>query len=156
MHPPLRYAFILCASLFATGTLAADYTLERAIEVPSSPQDSWNFVGDFCDIDDWHPAISACRLKVIDGALHRVLTLADGGEFVEKRVAVEPGLSYTYRIVSSPLVLDSYTSTLSITAGDPTTITWSGRFSSDDPGMEEVVAGIYETGLAAIGAHLSK
>ncbi len=52
--------------------------------------------GDFCDIDDWHPAIADCVLKVEDGALHRILTTVEGGEFVEKRIAFEARQSYTH------------------------------------------------------------
>ncbi|AVO36832.1 SRPBCC family protein [Pukyongiella litopenaei] len=150
---------ITLAALAAVSPLAAwaeQYAVERSLQITSSPDAAWNLIGDFCDIDDWHPAVSTCELKVIDGALHRILATTDGAKLVEKRVASEPGHSYTYRITDSPLPVEKYTATLSITRGDSSTITWSGRFSSDDPQSEALIAGIYETGLAAIRDQLSQ
>ena len=91
-----RLCKTLCALLFgavATSATAENYAVERSLPIPSASEDVWNMIGDFCDIDDWHPAVTTCVLKVIDGSLHRVLTLTNGSEFVEKRIAVEPGLS---------------------------------------------------------------
>ena len=135
---------------------AADYTVSRSVSLSAPPHEIWQAIGDFCDIDDWHPAIASCALKAQDGAVHRLLTLEDGAEFLEKLVAFDAaGLNYTYSIVSSPLPLTDYTATLSVTAGDPSTVAWSGRFSSDDPGMEAVFGGIYDAGLAEIEARFS-
>ncbi len=111
--------------------------------------------GDFCDIDDWHPAIADCALKAKDGALHRILTTVEGGEFVEKRIAFEAGQSYTYSIVSSPLPIENYTATFSIESLNGSLISWIGHFSSDDPSMEAAIAGIYEAGLSAIESGLA-
>lgn len=150
MNPILKISLATLFGATTTVAWAEQYSVERSLQISSSPDSAWHYVGDFCDIDDWHPAVSACNLKVIDGALHRVMTLVDGAKFVEKRIAVEPGRSYTYRIVSSPLTLEKYTATFSITPGENSTITWSGRFSTDDPEMEKTIAGIYEAGLSAI------
>ena len=137
--------------------LAADYSVSRSVTISASPYEAWQAIGDFCDIDDWHPGFAACALKAQDGAVHRLLTMEDGTEFLEKLVAVDlSSLNYTYSIVTSPLPLTDYTATLSITVGDPSTVTWSGSFSSDDPGMEAVIGGVYESGLAAIEARFSK
>lgn len=153
--------FLLASCVVFLGTTnsavsAESYAVERTLPIPSDTEEVWNMVGDFCDVDDWHPAVATCVLKVIDGSLHRVLTLNDGAEFIEKRIAVEPGLSYTYTIVSSPLAVERYTATFSISHGHASAITWSGRFKSDDPEMEAIFAGIYEAGLEAIEARLSE
>lgn len=145
------------AALFFASTgasLAEQFKVEQYIEFDAPSAEIWNMVGDFCDIDDWHPAIKGCVLKVIDGKLHRVLTLTDGGEIVEKRIAVEPGLSYTYMIVSSPLPVEKYVATLSVESRNPNRISWSGSFRSDDPNAEQFVIDIYESGLAAIEARI--
>ena len=131
---------------------AADYRVQRSVEVQAAGIELWHAIGDFCDVDDWHPAISGCSLKVSDGRLQRVLVTVDGAQFVERRIAAEAGLSYTYRIVDSPLAVEKYTATLSIQPGETTTVSWSARFSADDPGMAAAVAGVIETGLAAIEA----
>ena len=81
----------------------------------------------------------------------------DGGAtFVEKLIASEPGLSYTYSIVEGPLPLERYTGTMSIERGDMVEVTWSSRFKSTDPEMEALVAGVYEAGLAALKDHVEK
>ena len=129
---------------------AADYNVVRNVHLDTPSTEVWRVIGDFCDVDDWHPDVTACRLKVIDGGLHRVLTTADGVEFVERRIASEAGLSYTYRLVSGPLPVENYTATLSIEAGDATRISWSARFASEDPAMEQAVTGLIDKGLAAI------
>lgn len=155
MNKAFILAFGAVIGLAATAAMAERYKVERMLETTHSPDAAWDMIGDFCDLDDWHPAISGCRLTVIDGKLHRILDLAGGGEIVERRVAEEPGLSYTYSIVTSPLPLDRYTGTLSITRGEPSVITWSGQFDSDDPESENLIGSIYEAGLAAIEARLA-
>jgi hypothetical protein len=142
------------SALLATAGWAGDYKVQRTVQLTASATDAWNMAGDFCDIDDWHPAIVACALKVKYGALHRILTTVGGAEFVEKRIAVDPGQSYTYSTVSSPLPVQKYTATFSIDLLNGSSISWSGRFSSDDPSMEATIAGFYETGLAAIETSL--
>lgn len=132
------------------------YTVSRTIETDAPADEVWHAMGDFCDLDDWHPAFVGCQLKTIDGGLHRILTMDGGGEFVEKLIASEPGLSYTYTIVEGPLPLESYTGTMSITPGQPVEVTWSSRFKSVDPDMEALVASVYEGGLAALKALLEE
>ncbi len=155
MKPSAFTILTVLAAVVAQASAAENYKVERKLTV-SSADAAWHVAGDFCDIDDWLPAIETCRLRVIDGGLHRVLTLADGAEFVEKRIAEEPGISYTYTIESSPLPLEKYVATMAITRGAEPTLTWSGSFSSDDPSMEDVIGGIYDAGLASIGAMLGK
>lgn len=147
--------FTLGIAMFAVAASASmafadSYTVNRSIDITADPELVWQAVGDFCDIDDWHPAVVACALKAQDGSVHRRLTIADGAEFFEKLVAVEQNVSYTYSIVDSPLPVTNYVATMSISRGDPNQITWSGRFRSDDPEMEAVIANIYETGLAEL------
>ena len=67
-------ASLLCA----TAAWPADFQVKRSLELPASTPQVWHLIGDFCDIDDWHPDVSACALKVVDGALVRVLTMGAG------------------------------------------------------------------------------
>ena len=147
---------ILMFAASASMAMADSYTVNRSIEITADPEAVWQAVGDFCDVDDWHPAVMACALKAQDGSVHRRLTLADGAEFFEKLVAVEQNVSYTYRIVESPLPVTNYVATFSIARGNPNQITWSGRFRSDDPEMEAVIAGIYEAGLAELSSQFGE
>ncbi len=136
--------------------IAENYTVERAITLDGNAVEIWQAIGDFCDIDDWHPSISDCALKARDGAVFRRITVGEDAEVWEKLIAVEAGLSYTYSITDAPFPLDRYVATLSLTRGKPHRITWSGKFKSDDPNMEQAVAGIYEAGLAEIESRFAK
>ena len=152
MKPTVLITAAAISGSLATGAWPADYQVQRTLQLPSPSTEVWHVVGDFCDIDDWHPDITACATKVIDGKLHRVLTGADGGKIVQQRIAAEPGLSYTYKLANSPLPIEKYTATFSIEPNDGTLVSWSARFSTEDPAMEAAIAEMYETGLSAIEA----
>lgn len=150
MKPTALMTVTAIAGILAAEARSADYQVQRSIQLPASSTEVWHLVGDFCDIDDWHPDISACDLKVIEGRLHRVLKTTDGGEIVEQRIAAEAGLSYTYKIAASPLPIDRYTATFSIEPGEGSRVSWSARFSSDDPATEAAIIDMFATGLSAI------
>jgi hypothetical protein len=77
----------------------------------------WKKVGDFYGIAAWHPAIEKCVLSA-DGK-QRTLSLKGGGTVVE---ALEnwddANRSYTYTILSGPLPVANYHSTIGV-ADDP-------------------------------------
>ena len=154
MKPKMMISALLLSNVVAGGAMAADFNVTRSLDLDADSTEVWRVIGDFCDVDDWHPDITTCSLKVMDGRLHRVLVTTDGAEFVERRIASEAGLSYTYRLVSGPLPVEKYTATLSIQPGEGTKVTWSARFSSDNAGMEAAVAGLFDKGLAAIEGKL--
>lgn len=141
---------LMSMTLCATTAWSADYQVTRTLELTAPATEVWNLIGDFCDIDDWHPSVSACSLKVVDGSLVRVIITRTGDEIIQKRIAEEPGLSYTYTTVSSSMPLQKFTATLSLEPFDKPLLAWSARFSSDDPGMEQAVVGEFEAGIAAI------
>ncbi len=150
-----KFSTIAASLLCATAAWPADFQVKRSIELQSSTPQVWHLIGDFCDIDDWHPQVSSCALKVIDGSLVRVLTTDTGEEMTQKRIAREEGLSYTYKTVSSSLPVENFTATLSIQPGGNLLIEWIANFSSDDPGMEGVVVDDIEAGLSAIESILA-
>ncbi|MCG6904878.1 MAG: SRPBCC family protein [Rhodobacter sp.] len=142
------------AGFLATGAGAANYQVQRTLQLPFPSTEVWHLIGDFCDIDDWHPDISGCALKAVEGRLERILTTTEGAAIVEQRIAVESGLSYTYKISASPLPIEGFTATFSIEPIDGARVTWSARFSSDDPSMEAAIIELFETGLAAIESNI--
>ena len=147
---------LIAASLFcATAAWPADFQVKRSIELPASPSLAWQLIGDFCDIDDWHPQVFSCALKVLDGSLVRVLTTDTGDQVTQKRIAREEGLSYTYRVVNSTLPIEKFTATLSVQPGENLLVEWIANFSSEDPKMEDVVVGDIEAGLSAIESILA-
>lgn len=150
MKPFKILAVVAISGVLATSAWAADYHVTRTLQLTHSKADIWRHVGGFCDVDDWHPEIVECELKVIDGKLHRVLTTYSGVQFVDQRIAKERGLSYTYRTSEAPLPIGNFISTLSIEPIDGARVTWSANFSSEDPAMEAKVIELIEEGLAGI------
>jgi hypothetical protein len=86
--------FTLVAALLAvsaTSAIAEDYAITSTVTVAADAADVWQVVGDFCDIDDWHPGIVGCVLEARDGVVHRQLTLGDGAGVLERLVSATPG-----------------------------------------------------------------
>ncbi|MCK8482966.1 SRPBCC family protein [Aliiroseovarius sp. S2029] len=145
-----KFSPVAASLLCATTAWSADFQVKRSLELPSTTPQVWHLIGDFCDIDDWHPKVSSCSLKVLDGSLVRVLKTDTGDQVTQKRIAQEEGLSYTYKTISSALPIEKYTATLSVQPGENLLIEWIANFSSDDPAMERVVVDDIEGGLSAI------
>jgi hypothetical protein len=113
-------------------------------------------VGDFCGIASWHPAIEKCTLSA-DGK-QRTLSLKGGGTVVE---ALEnwdnANHSYTYTILSGPLPVTNYHSTITVT-GDAkgSTLKWTGKFDAKgapDADVKKTMDGAYEAGAKALTAN---
>jgi hypothetical protein len=134
--------------------LAAE--VAEKVEVKATPAAAVALIGDFCGIKNWHPVIVGCEMKMEGGANVRTLTAKDGAKFVEKEVASD-ATSYTYTILTSPLPLKDYKSTIGVSgSGDTATITWTGSFTPDAPdnGVEKVVSSIYSAGLTGLKTKL--
>lgn len=145
-----KISAIVASLLCATPAWPADFQVKRSLELPASTPQVWHLIGDFCDIDDWHPNVSSCALKAMDGSLVRVLTTDSGAQVIHKRIAQEDGLSYTYKTVGTTLPIEKFTATFSVQPGENLLIEWIANFSSDDPAMEHVVVTDIEGGLSAI------
>ena len=150
MSSLVKFSVAAASLLYATAAWPEDFQVKRSLELPSSTPQVWHLIGDFCDIDDWHPNVSACSLKVLDGSLTRVLTMDTGEQVIQTRIAQEEGLSYTYRTVSSALPIEKFTATLSVQPGENLLIEWIANFSSVDLAMESAVVADIEEGLLAI------
>lgn len=145
----LAAAALTCAGSTALGQ---EYNVTQAITVDAEAAVVWATVGGFCDIAAWHPGIVSCVLDEQDGRTLRTLTLGDGAVVVEGLITAVDGQSYTYDMLEAPLPVANYTATLSLTPGRPTTVTWTGRFTSEVPEMEGALQALYDSGLAAIAA----
>jgi hypothetical protein len=139
-----------------SSAFAEDYSITSSVTIAADSATVWAAIGDFCDVDDWHPGIVSCVLAARDGAVHRQLTLGDGAPVLEKLTSVEAGVSYSYEIIEAPLPITAYASTLSVTSGNPTTVTWEGTFKSDVPEMEGAIQGLYDGGLGALSDRLNQ
>ncbi|MEN3792054.1 SRPBCC family protein [Fulvimarina sp. MAC3] len=140
--------------LFATPAFALEVSTET--EVAAAPQKVWSTIGGFCAIAEWHPAVASCEEREVDGAPHRILSLEGGGTIEEALVSRDDtGMTYTYRIVESPLPVANYESTIAVSGeGDTSMLSWEGTFDAAEGASDEdaigAITGIYESGLAAI------
>jgi hypothetical protein len=116
----------------------------------------WAKVGDFCGIAQWHPAIANCVLSA--DKKDRTLSLKGGGTIVEHLVRwSDAHHSYTYRIVSSPLPVENYESTIHVFAaksGSGSVISWKGHYSAKAPASDadakKAIDGVYDGGLTSL------
>lgn len=163
----LLHTLIAAATLLAVAQMANATNIEvtKSVDVDASPATVWKLIGDFNHLDVWHPAVANSTVKGTDnkvGAV-RTLTLAGGGgEIVEKLQGYDAkGMHYTYAILSGPLPVDHYTSTLTVSdAGNgKAKVTWKGNFDAKgapDEKAKEVISGVYEGGLNRIASDFKK
>jgi hypothetical protein len=148
------------ATIFAAATTvlvsaSAALALDSSVTMTSSmsPDALWKKVGDFCGIASWHPAIEKCALSA-DGK-QRTISVKGGGTIVETLESVDnSNRTYTYTIVSSPLPVANYHSTISVSP-DPkgSAVKWIGKYDAkgaSDADAKKVIDGIYESGEKAL------
>jgi hypothetical protein len=149
----LALAFVASATFAAGGTLSVS---EKA-DLSAPAASVWGAIKDFNGWQGWHPVIANSELAKgknnTKGAV-RILTTKDGARITEELVAYNAsGMTYSYRIIDSPLPVTNYTSTLKVakTKAGGSTFVWSSKFkakagTSDDE-AKKVIAGIYRAGL---------
>ena len=148
-------AGLLSVGLCLTAT-AAQAVESKASKTTSESVDAvWRKIGDFCGIANWHPAVAKCELSA--DKKERTLTLKGGGTIVEDLVSwSDKTHSYTYKIVSSPLPVDNYVSTIHVAAaksGAGSVIHWRGQYTAkgaSDADAKKTIDGIYGAGLTSL------
>jgi Polyketide cyclase / dehydrase and lipid transport len=151
----MRIATISAAATALLISAGAAFALDSSVTMTSSmsPDALWKKIGDFCGIGDWHPAVEKCVLSA-DGK-QRTLSLKGGGMIVEALESVDnAGRTYTYTILSSPLPVANYHSTITVSP-DPkgSSLKWVGQYDSkgaSDADAKKVIDGIYESGEKAL------
>lgn len=133
-----------CVSAFA---IESDYKASSN----QSADAVWAKIGDFCGIGNWHPAVAKCEISE-NNAL-RTLSLKGGGTIQERLLNWDAANhNYTYHIVSSPLPITDYFSTISvIPAGSGSEIEWKGYYNAakgtSDDAAKKILDGIYKAGV---------
>ena len=151
----MRIAAISAAAATVLISTGIAFALNSSVTMTSSmsPDALWKKVGDFCGIGDWHPAVEKCVLGA-DGK-QRTLSLRGGGTLVEALEAVDnANHTYTYTILSGPLPVANYHSTISVSP-DPkgSSLKWVGKYDAKgapDADAKKVIDGIYESGEKAL------
>jgi hypothetical protein len=152
----MRIAMISAAVTTLLISTGAAFALDSSVTMTSSmsPDALWKKVGDFCGIASWHPAFPKCVLSA-DGK-QRTLTIAgNGGTILEGLESFDDAKhTYTYVILSGPLPVANYRSTISVLP-DPkgSSVTWVGKYDAKgvpDGDAKKTVDGAYEAGLKAL------
>jgi hypothetical protein len=154
----MRVAFLaglLSVGLCLTAT-AAQVIESNASRTTSESVDAvWRKIGDFCGIANWHPAVAKCELSA--DKKERTLTLKGGSTLVEHLVSWNDKThSYTYKIVSGPLPVDNYISTLHVAtakSGSGSVIYWRGQYTAkgaSDADAKNAIDGVYSAGLTSL------
>ncbi|MGU3663864.1 SRPBCC family protein [Methylobacterium sp. A49B] len=144
---------VALASVLATPALALEVT--KTATVAASPDTVWKTIGGFCGIGDWHPVIEKCVLSKKGGKEERTLSLKGGGTIVEEEQSRnDKKMDYTYTILSGPLPVQDYKSTIRVEKdGSGSKVTWTGTFKAKgapDDKAQEAIAGVYDAGLKGI------
>ena len=151
----LKTTIAAAAALLLTAGAASALEASKTVDIKAPPAKVWATIGDFCGIAQWHPAIANCTPSMDGKKKIRTLDLKGGGQIVERQVSrKEKKMEYTYAIVSGPLPVDHYRSTIAVTpSADGSTVTWSGTFvakGADDAKATAAIQGIYDSGLEAL------
>src|ERR1700678_2797319 len=150
----MRYTAFAALAVLGISTASA-FALDSNVTMTSSLSTDalWKKVGDFCGIAAWHPAIEKCVLSA-DGK-QRTLSLKGGGTIVEAlENRDDANHAYTYTIISGPLPVANYHSTISVSP-DPkgSSLKWVGAYDAkgaSDADAKKVIDGIYDAGEKAL------
>ena len=143
-------AALSAACLAAPAAQAA--SVSKKVEIAAAPDKVWAAIGGFCDIGSWLTIVTRCEMTEADGKKVRTLTTGDGGTLVETLERWDDaGMSYTYRIQSSPLPMEDYIATIKVSGkGKASTVEWSSSFNAKGAPEADVVktiSGIYQVGF---------
>lgn len=149
---------------------SAPLEVTRSIEIASPPDRVWAVVGNFGDMSYFAAVVA--KTEIVKGRDNRVgarrlITLKDGGQITETLTARQTGpYRLSYRMDAGPLPVSRYRSTLQVMpAGEGSRVTWTGRFRpaanspaapGDGKDAADLIAGIYDNGLAAMKAAAEK
>ena len=152
-----RVAVACAVALCTTAGFAANViSVKEKVELSAPPDKAWALIKDFDSWQNWHPAIASDEITKGKGNARgtvRVLTTKDGAKITEELVHYQPKiLSYTYRILDSPLPLTDYVSTIQVKATKSgSVVTWTSHFKAKegtpDADVAKTVRGIYTAGL---------
>lgn len=144
--------------LAAAPALALEVREQATIKAPI--ERVWNQIAPFCAIADWHPAVEGCTLRKTGGTQERDLALKGGGAIQERLMSVSAAKHrLRYTLLSGPLPVKNYNSTIRLSAVDASTtrITWSSSFEASgapDAEARKTIAGIYTSGIEGLRKRL--
>jgi len=136
-------------------------TVEEHVRISAPANEVWSIVRDFGSIADWTPPITDADLDGEGVGAERTLTLADGGQVVERLEALDDDdRTLRYSIVEGPLPVTEYEGTFSVAEVDDSTceVTWASTFTVDGPPEDEITgmfSELYTAGLGGLREHVT-
>ena len=127
--------------------------VSMSVDLDANAENVWELIGGFNALPDWHPAVEKSEIEGQGKGSVRTLHLAGGGTIREKLEQLdEEGKVYSYSILSSPLPVMNYNSTLRLEKNDKggCTVRWESDFQpSGAPETDAVKAiqGVYQAGF---------
>jgi hypothetical protein len=146
------HLLIVTAAALACSSLSAQALESKLRQTSSLSVDAlWEKIGDFCGISKWHPAIEKCELS--NNGKQRTLSLKGGGTIVEDLINWDARRhSYSYAIVSSPLPVSHYSSTIRVVKDrSGSALEWTGQYrakGASDADAKKTIDGIYQAGAS--------
>jgi hypothetical protein len=158
-----RIMFPVVAATAIIVSTASAFALESNVTVKSSmsPDAVWKKIGDFCGIKSWIPAVTGCVISA-DGKQRTVSLKNETSDTLGKSIAVgSPGIlverldnwddakrSYSYSILSGPLAVSDYHSTLIVLPdGKGSALNWHSTYQAkgtSDAEAQKLIDNIYE------------
>ena len=130
--------------------------VKETVSLNASATDIWSYIGDFDQLDSWHPAVAASKTEQDGSNKIRHLTLGDGSKIVERLDSHDDeARSYTYTILEAgPLPVQNYRSTIEVTGNSSVaTVVWSSEFEpqgTSEADAQAAISGVYTGGFAAL------
>lgn len=128
----------------------------------------WQTLSRFGRISEWHPAIRSSEIEAgqPDGmpGCKRHLVLENGDVLREQLLMLDEGnQAFSYRFIESPLAVDGYVATVSLTpltGKNETVIAWQASFEArtrhENQKMEDVVLDLIMSGHNSLADYLQK
>lgn len=123
--------------------------VEKTIAAPAAAVWATIVKGD--GVDEWFPAISACRL---DGD-KRFCTMSGGGDLVETILDRDDATrTFRYSVDQHPLPVGRIMSSIRVSeAGSGASVSWEAEIEGDEPGLSEtaqMMEQVYASGIEAL------
>jgi mxaD protein len=162
MRTSTKVVLSAAIAVFSLGLQAAEsLKVSKEITVNAQPATVWKMVGNYNGLDVWHPVVTGSKIVVGQndelGAI-RELTLGNGAKITEKLLShSDDTKQYSYEILESPLPVENYQSTITISdAGKgQSRIVWQSSFQAKGVQNQEAVntiSGVYDAGLNNVEA----
>jgi len=134
----------------------AGISVSMSTELDAAPADVWKVVGDFGALDKFLEVVESLDLEGEGVGSVRTLNLPEGAKVIETLHTWDAeAMSYSYSIDESPMPIEGYTATLTVSALEDggAKVDWSSEFKAigaSDADARKSVTGIYEMGFAGL------